>query len=66
VDGAAGWTVISDEARETQEPFTAAVMKSGAQGLLMVRLLGVDTRTQMTTTMVATTGPVWGGPALPT
>jgi hypothetical protein len=41
-------------------------MKSGAQGLLMVRLLGVDTRTQMTTTMVATTGPVWGGPALPT
>jgi len=63
VDGAAGWTVIPDEARETQEPFTAAVMKSGAQGLLMVRLLGVDTRTQVTTTMVATTGPVWGGPA---
>ena len=63
VDGAAGWTVIPDDARETQEPFTAAVMKSGAQGLLMVRLLGVDTRTQVTTTMVATTGPVWGGPA---
>jgi hypothetical protein len=63
VDGAAGWTVIPDEARQTQEPFTAAVMKSGAQGLLMVRLLGVDTRTQVTTTMVATTGPVWGGPA---
>jgi len=32
----------------------------------MVRLLGVDTRTQMTTTMVATTGPMWGGPASPT
>jgi len=63
VDGAAGWTVIPDDARETQEPFTAAVMKSGAQGLLMVRLLGVDTRTQVTTTMVATTGPMWGGPA---
>ena len=40
VDGAAGWTVIPDDARESQEPFTAAVMKSGAQGLLMVRLLG--------------------------
>jgi hypothetical protein len=63
VDGAAGWTVIPDDARETQEPFTAALMKSGAQGLLMVRLLGVDTRTQVTTTMVATTGPMWGGPA---
>jgi hypothetical protein len=65
VDGAAGWTVIPDDARETQEPFTAAVMKSGAQGLLMVRLLGVDTRTQVTTTMVATTGPVWGTTMVP-
>jgi len=63
VDGAAGWTVIPDEARDSQAPFTEAVTKSGAQGLLMVRLLGVDTRTQVTTTMVATTGPMWGGPA---
>jgi len=48
------------------EAFDAAVAKSGADGLLLVRLLGVDTRTQVTTTMVpARTGPVgprgaWG------
>jgi hypothetical protein len=63
VDGAAGWSVIPDAARDAEAPFTEAVRKSGAQGLLMIRLLGVDTRTQVTTTMVATTGPVWGGPA---
>jgi len=60
VDGVAGWTVIADEARATEAPFTAAVTKSGAQGLLVVRLLGVDTRTQVTTTMVPTSA-MWGG-----
>jgi hypothetical protein len=62
VDGVAGWTVIPDEARAAQGPFTEAVTRTGAQGLLVVRLLGVDTRTQVTTTMVPTTGPMWGGP----
>ena len=62
VDGVAGWTVIPDEARAAQQPFTDAVTRTGAQGLLVVRLLGVDTRTQVTTTMVPTTGPMWGGP----
>ena len=62
VDGAAGWTVIPDTARDAPEPFTEAVRKSGAEGLLMVRLLGVDTRTQVSTTMVPTMGPTWGGP----
>jgi hypothetical protein len=61
VDGVAGWTVIPDEARAAEAPFTAAVTKTGAQGLLVVRLLGVDTRTQVTTTMVPTGGPMWGG-----
>ena len=60
VDGVAGWTMIADEARATEAPFTAAVTKSGAQGLLVVRLLGVDTRTQVTTTMVPTSA-MWGG-----
>lgn len=60
VDGVAGWTVIADEARAAESPFTAAVTKTGAQGLLVVRLLGVDTRTQVSTTMVPT-GPMWGG-----
>jgi hypothetical protein len=59
VDGVAGYTVIPDEARATQQPFTDAVVRTGAQGLLVVRLLGVDTRTQVSTTMVPT-GPMWG------
>jgi hypothetical protein len=40
-------------------PFVAGVESSGAQGLLLVRLLGVDTRTQVTTTMVPG-GMAWG------
>jgi len=60
VAGVAGYTVIPDEARAVEAPFTAAVTKTGAQGLLVVRLLGVDTRTQVSTTMVPT-GPMWGG-----
>lgn len=62
VDAAAGWTVIPDAARDAPQPFTEAVTKSGAQGLLMIRLLGVDTQTQVSTVMVPTTGPTWGGP----
>jgi hypothetical protein len=60
VDGVAGWTVIADEARAAEAPFTAAVTKTGAQGMLVVRLLGVDTRTQVSTTMVPTSA-MWGG-----
>lgn len=63
VDGVAGYTVIPDEARAAQQPFTDAVVRTGAQGLLVVRLLGVDTRTQVSTTMVST-GPMWGGPGM--
>jgi len=62
VDGVAGWTVIPDEARAAQQPFTEAVTRTGAQGLLVVRLLGVDTRTQVTTTMVPAMGSPFGGP----
>jgi hypothetical protein len=61
VDGVAGWTVIPDDARAAEAPFTAAVTRTGAQGLLVVRLLGVDTRTQVTTTMVPTSSVMWGG-----
>jgi hypothetical protein len=59
VDGVAGYTVIPDEARAAEAPFNAAVTSTGAQGLLVVRLLGVDTKTQVSTTMVPATG--WGG-----
>jgi hypothetical protein len=67
VEGIPGYTVIQDDARASDAPFAAAVVNSGAQGLLLVRLLGVDTRTQVSTTMVPAgmgwgRGP-WGGPS---
>jgi hypothetical protein len=62
VDSVAGHTVIADDARAGDAEFAAAVAKSGAQGLLLVRLLRVDTRTQVTTTMVSGgMGWGWGG-----
>jgi hypothetical protein len=59
VDGVAGYTVIPDAARSSEAAFASAVAGSGAQGLLVVRVLGVDTRTQVTTTMVPG-GMGWG------
>jgi len=62
VEGVVGYTVIADEARAGEAPFGAAVAKTGAQGLLLVRLLRVDTRTQVSTTMVSGgMGWGWGG-----
>ncbi len=61
VNGAPGWSVVSDAAREAPEPFTEALRASGAEGVLIIRLLGVDTRTEVATMMVTTTVPVWGG-----
>lgn len=59
VDGVAGHTVIPAAARESDPSFVAAVANSGAQGLLLVRLLGVETRTQVSTTVVSG-GMGWG------
>jgi hypothetical protein len=59
VDGIPGYIVISEDAGVAEAPFSAAVENSGAQGALMVRLLGVVTRTQVYTTMVAG-GFGWG------
>ena len=67
VDAIASHTVKLDDPNVTEASFVAAVAGSGAQGLLLVRLLGVDTRTQVTTTMVpggmAWGRSPWGGPA---
>jgi hypothetical protein len=60
VDGVPGYTVMADDARVAEGPFSSAIEKSGAQGLLVVRLLGVDTKTQVSTTMVPGGGPGWG------
>jgi len=71
VQGVAGYTVIADELRAAEVPFGGAVAKTGADGLLLVRLLRVDTRTQVSTTMVAGGmgwgwGGGWGSPFGPT
>jgi hypothetical protein len=62
VQAAPGWAVVSDEARNAPEPFTEALRASGAEGVLVIRVLGVDTRTQVNTMMVTTTTPVRVGP----
>jgi len=59
VESIAGHAVISNDARASDSLFDAAVVKSGAQGLLLVRLLSVDTRTQVSTMMVRG-GMAWG------
>lgn len=69
VDGVPGYTIIGADAPQDDAAWNAAVGRSGADGLLTVRLLRVDTRTRVTTTMMP--GPVlygpyggWWGPAL--
>jgi hypothetical protein len=59
VDAIAGHTVRLVDAGTSDASFVAAVVNTGAQGLLFVRLLGVDTRTQVSTTMVPG-GVAWG------
>src|SRR5512137_256989 len=60
VHGAPGWAVVPEAARGAPEPFMEAVRASGAEGLLVIRVLGVDTRTNVSTMMVTTTAPMWG------
>jgi hypothetical protein len=59
VEAVAGHTARLDESGLSDEAFNAAVVGTGAQGLLLVDLLGVDTRTQVSTTMVRG-GMGWG------
>ncbi len=59
VDAIAGYTARLDDPALPDAAFDAAVADTGAQGLLLVRLLGVDTRTQVSTTMVRG-GMGWG------
>jgi hypothetical protein len=69
VDAVAGHTVRLDDPNLSEASFVAAVVGTGAQGLLLVRVLGVDTRTRVTTTMVpggmgwgrSPWGSPWGG-----
>ncbi|MEO8304933.1 MAG: hypothetical protein ABI724_12505 [Betaproteobacteria bacterium] len=71
VDGLPGYQFATEEARGTEASWNAAIAKSGADGLLLVQVLGVDTRTQVSTMLVPASpwgfGPYggwWGGPAM--
>lgn len=71
VDGVAGYVVAADDARGSEASWTAAVEKSGADGLLLIQVLSVDTRTQVSTVIVPASpwgfGPYggwWGSPAM--
>ena len=72
VQGVPGYQFLGDDARQNEPGWNAGVAASGADGVMVVRLLGVDTRTRVTTTMVPGPavwgagwggwGPGWGGP----
>jgi hypothetical protein len=67
VDGLPGYQFIPDAASANEQVFNEGVANSKADGLLLVRLLGVDTKTQVNTTMMPVMGPYGGyagwGPA---
>ncbi len=57
-----GYTTVPPDARRSEAPFAAAVAATGADGVIIVRLLRVDTKTQVSTMMMP--GPMigpWGG-----
>ena len=60
VDAVPGYRVLPADAAPGDPVWNAAVEASGADGLLAVRLLRVDTRTQVMTTMMP--APMMGGP----
>ncbi len=55
----AGWRAIPQDAKVEEQVWNAAVEASGADALVLVRLLRIDRRTSVTTTVVPS-GPVWG------
>jgi len=62
VQAVPGYTTIPADARRAEAPFSAAVAATGADGVILVRLLRVDTKTQVSTVMMP--GPMvgpWGG-----
>jgi hypothetical protein len=58
VQAAPAWQFFRDEGQANETQMDAAVAQSGADALMMTRLLGVDTRTNVSTVMVP--GPMLG------
>jgi len=66
IEGVPGYTVLPSDPHADEPTVSAAVAKTGADGVLTVRLLSVDTRTRVSTTMVPAGGVYgpymgWGG-----
>ena len=62
VQAVPGYTTVPPDARRSEAPFAAAVAATGADGVILVRLVRVDTKTQVSTMMMP--GPMigpWGG-----
>jgi len=62
VQAVPGYTTVPPDARRSEAPFAAAVAATGADGVILVRLIRVDTKTQVSTMMMP--GPMigpWGG-----
>ena len=53
-----GYSTVPPTSRTAEGPFAAAVAATGADAVLMVRLLRIDTKTQVSTMMMP--GPMWG------
>ena len=67
--GVPGYQFLADDARANEPGWNAGIAQSGADGLLLVRVLGIDTKTRVSTTMVP--GPAfygvyggWWGPSM--
>jgi hypothetical protein len=58
--GLPGYQFLPDSARTNEPAWNAGVTASGADGVLVVRILGVDTRTQVYTTMAPGPGFYYG------
>jgi hypothetical protein len=58
--GIPGYQFLADDARANEPGWNAGIAQSGADGLLLVRVLGIDTKTRVSTTMVP--GPAYYGP----
>ncbi len=51
-----GYSTVPADARRGEGPFSAAISATGADGVLMIRLLRVDTKTRVSTMMVPGAG----------
>jgi len=58
--GIPGYQFLPDDARQNEPGWNQGVASSGCDGLLLVRVIGVDTKTQVSTMMVP--GSIYFGP----